>query len=52
MMVSNESSTPLSLDIKMKNFNPPADFKVNLFKDNSYFNSYETLYSEIDKVNK
>lgn len=41
-----------SLNIKMKNFNPPNDFKVNLFKDTAYFNSYEVLYSEIDKVNK
>jgi hypothetical protein len=36
----------------MKNFNPPSDFKVNLFKDTSYFSSYEVLYSEIDKVSK
>jgi threonine dehydrogenase-like Zn-dependent dehydrogenase len=36
----------------MKNFDPPSDFKVNLFKDTSYFNSYEILYSEIYKVNK
>lgn len=41
-----------SLDVKMKNFTPPNDFKVNLFKDTSYFNSYEILYSEIVKVNK
>lgn len=41
-----------SLNIKMKHFNPPNDFKVNLFKDTSYFSSYEVLYSEIDKVNK
>jgi hypothetical protein len=39
------------LDIKMKNFNPPNDFQVNLFKDTSFFNNYEILYSEIDKVN-
>jgi hypothetical protein len=36
----------------MKNFNPPNDFKVNLFKDTAFFSSYEVLYSEIDKVNK
>lgn len=36
----------------MKNFNPPSEFKVNLFKDTAYFNSYEILYSEIVKVNK
>lgn len=36
----------------MKNFNPPKEFKVNLFKDTAYFSSYEILYSEIDKVNK
>lgn len=41
-----------SLNIKMKNFNPTNDFKVNLFKDTAYFNSYEVLYSEIDKVNQ
>lgn len=36
----------------MKNFSPPSEFKVNLFKDTTYFNSYEILYSEIVKVNK
>ena len=36
----------------MRNFNPPSEFKVNLFKDTTYFNSYEILYSEIVKVNK
>jgi hypothetical protein len=36
----------------MKNFNPPNDYKVNLFKDTAYFGNYEILYSEIDKVNK
>jgi hypothetical protein len=36
----------------MKNFNPPSDCKINLFKDITFFNSYEALYSEIDKVNK
>jgi hypothetical protein len=41
-----------SLDIKMKNFNPPSNYKVNLFKGAVYFNNYETLYSEISKVNK
>lgn len=40
-----------SLDIKMQHFNPPKEFKVNLFKDNIYFNSYQELYSEIEKVN-
>jgi hypothetical protein len=36
----------------MKNFNPPNTFKANLFKDKAFFNSYEALYSEVDKVNK
>ena len=36
----------------MKNFNPPNECKVNLFKDTAYFNNYEILYSEIVKVNK
>jgi hypothetical protein len=36
----------------MKFFNPPNSFKVNLFKNAAFFNSYETLYSEIMKVNK
>jgi hypothetical protein len=36
----------------MKNFNPPNNFKVNLFKEKAFFNSYEALYSEIDKANK
>jgi hypothetical protein len=35
----------------MKNFNPPNNFKVNLFQDTAYFDSYEILYSEIVKVN-
>jgi hypothetical protein len=35
----------------MKNFDPPSDFKVNLFKDTAFFSSYEALYSEIDRVN-
>ena len=39
------------LNIKMKNFDPPKDFKVNLFKDTAFFDSYEILYSELVKVN-
>ncbi len=45
-------SPPPSINYKLKHFNPPKDFKVNLFKNTSYFSSYEVLYSEIDKVNK
>lgn len=41
-----------SLDVKLKNFDPPKDFKVNLFEETAYFSSYEVLYSEIVKVNK
>lgn len=29
-----------SINIKMKNFNPPSDYKVNLFKDTAYFGNY------------
>lgn len=36
----------------MKNFTPPNDFAVNLFKETAFFDDYETLYNEIDKVNK
>lgn len=36
----------------MKNFDPPKEFKVNLFKNTSYFKDYQVLYSEIDKINK
>lgn len=35
----------------MKNFNPPNDYKVNLFKDTVYFKNYEILYSELVKIN-
>jgi hypothetical protein len=41
-----------SMNYKMKHFDPPKDFKVNLFKDTSYFKDYEVLYSEIDKASK
>lgn len=47
-----EGGQSYSLNVKMRNFNPPSDFKVNLFKDTAYLSSYEVLYSEIDKVNK
>lgn len=47
-----EDTTPAySLNIKMKNFNPPNDYKVNLFKNTTFFGNYEALYSEIVKVN-
>jgi hypothetical protein len=35
----------------MKHFDPPRDFKVNLFKEFAFFTNYEMLYSEIVKVN-
>lgn len=34
----------------MKNFDPPREAKVNLFKDAAFFNSYQALYSKLVKV--
>lgn len=36
----------------MKHFNPPAECKVNLFKDAVFFTDYESLYNEIMIVNE
>ena len=47
-----EDSAPAdSLSVKLKHFDPPSDYKCNLFKNTSFFGSYEALYSEIVKVN-
>ena len=50
--VEERPTQTYDLNVKMKNFNPPSDAKVNLFKERTYFNSYETLYSELVKINK
>jgi hypothetical protein len=38
--------------IKMANFDPPNNNKVNLFTKAKYFESYEEIYSEIIQVNE
>jgi hypothetical protein len=51
---STDTDKPVSaytVNTRMKNFNPPNDFKVNLFKDTTFFANYEVLYAELVKVN-